>query len=567
MSGGGSFRIGNNLRIGSGANLTLNVAGGSSLVFAAGSTPNVTTSNQTVSAVSGSASYSVEGGGTVIARSTGANVNVNVNNGLLTTDGDGDFFSSTTTLTVGAAGIVDTGGFGEGWNAFAGAAGGVFRGVVSVSAASGSFQYDGVITDRTGPYSIAGFGSVGGAASKGGITKSGGHTLTVTGASTFTGATSLTGGTLVYAGNPVTAATSPGGGFPDGAITSSPFGTGTLTLGGGGTLAVDAGQTRTIANPITVTASTSNTVGVPANSQLVTSGIVTFSGTVAKTGAGTWLYGGGNGSASTTSVLNVNAGTFLLSDINNGGSNGGDLNATAINVNSGGTFVFGSNPAFSGENPDLPNTTYITVNTGGAVTWNIGEDFGGINLFGGSIASRSGMNIAGTSASEVQSGTISSLGGSPSIGGAQVLNKTTAGTVTITGVALNNTGGLNIQQGTLSTDSAIASTSGGSPITAPITFGTATTAGTLEYTGSSTTASVVRPVTINAGGGTIQVDNATAVFTSGGAAGGSGGVTKAGPGTLVLAGSNAWTGGTTVAGGASRWATGRPRGRWAGTWS
>ena len=61
------------------------------------------------------------------------------------------------------------------------------------------------------------------------------------------------------------------------------------------------------------------------------------------------------------------------------------------------------------------------------------------------------------------------------------MKKTTAGTVTITGVALNTTGGLNIEDGVLSTDTV--TTSGG-----PVTFGTTTpTKGTLQYRGASGT--------------------------------------------------------------------------------
>ncbi|HEX8913207.1 MAG TPA: autotransporter-associated beta strand repeat-containing protein [Humisphaera sp.] len=538
LVGGGTVRIGNNVRVAAGTNLTLNVDATSNLVFSGAATPAGTATS--ITPVSGSSStVTVEGGGTVVWRSI--TTNIAVNNGLVTTDADGDFLGSGA-LSVGAKGVVDTGGFAEGWASITGVAGATFRGNVSVNAAGGTFRYDGVITNRPAGGTVAGFGTVGGAASNGAITKSGGHTLIVSGASTFSGTTSVTGGTLVYAGDPVTSGAS--GGFATGTITSSPFGTGTLSLGGG-TLSVDA--SRTIVNPTTIAAG-SSTVNVPAGFELTNTGTMTYTGTVTKTGPGLWRIAGGNGSANAASVMNVNEGTVLLTDVTTPAT-GGDMNVTALNVNSGGTFVFGSNPAYSGENPDLPNTTYINVNTGGTVVWNVGEDYGGINLLGGAIQMRGNINIAGVTASELRSGTIAKVGGTPGIGGAQTLNKTTADTVTITGVPLNNTGGLNIQEGVLSTDSAIASTSGGTAITALVTFGTATTAGTLRYTGTGTAASVVRTVQVNAGGGTIEVTDPAAALTLGGPSSGAGALAKAGPGTLVLSASNAYTGGTTVSGG------------------
>jgi autotransporter-associated beta strand protein len=539
LSGGGTWRIGNNIRVGTGANLNLNVATGSALVFAGSAAPAGTATS--ISPVSGSAMVTVTGGGTVVWRSI--TTDMTVNNGLVTTDADGDFLGNNA-LTIGANGIVDTAGFAEGWGSISGIVGAQFRGSVNVGAATGNFVYAGTISNRTSSTTVPGFGTFGSASSTAAVTKSGGHTLTLSGQNTYSGATTINAGTLVYAADPVASGTT--NGLATGTITSSPFGVGSVTIAGG-TLSVDA--SRTIVNPMTFSANTSSFVDVPAGAELTNTGQITYTGTVTKTGAGLWRITAGNGSANAASVLNVNAGTVQLTDIFSGTGGSGDMNATAINVNNGGTFIFGSSPAFGSENPDLPNGTYITVNTGGTVTWNIGEDYGGINLFGGAIGMRGNINLAGASASEIQSGTISKLGGSPGIGGAQTLNKTTPGTVMITGVPLNNTGGLNIQDGVLSTDSAIASVSGSNPITAPITFGTATTAGTLRYTANTNTGTLSRSVTINAGGGTIDVSDPAGTLTYSGVASGSGPFTKAGPGTLVLSGSNSYTGGTTISGG------------------
>jgi fibronectin-binding autotransporter adhesin len=556
MTGGGTFRIANNVRVAPSANLTLNVAGGSNLVFSAAATPGGAT--QTIVPVSGAATTTIDGGGTVVWRSI--TTNIAVNSGLVTTDADGDFLGSAA-VTMGANGVIDTGGFTEGWNTLAGVAGATFRGAVGVSGGgTGTFRYDGVITNRlAGGVAVPGFGTVGGtAASNGSIAKSGTHTFVVSGPSTYTGATTLTGGTLVYAGDPATVGNTTTKGFASGTIFNSPFGTGTVNLNGGGTLSIDAAN-RTIVNPITVALNTVNTLDVPTGGALTTTGLFTHNGTLNKTGLGTWQHGG-TSAANIASVLNINAGTVLLNDIT-----GGDMNTATINVNGGGTFQFGSNPQLGGsENPDHPGTTYFNVNTGGTVVWNVGESLGGVNLLGGSITMVGSIGIDGATASEFRSGTVTLTSGAPAINGAQAINKTTAGTVTIAGVPLNNTGGLNIQEGVLATSGSIASVSGTTPIAAPITFGTATTAGTLRYTGNGAAAPISRQVALNAGGGTIDVSDPAGVLTFSGTTGGDGPLTKAGPGTLVLSGSATVPGGTTIAAGTLQIGTGTAAGTLAG---
>ena len=548
MTGGGTFRIGNNLRVANGQTLAVNATAGSSVVFAASPTPNTGTVNHLIAPVSTTAGFTpitttFDGGGTFVVESL-TNVGlVNVNNGLLVTDRDGDFFGGATRLNIGAAGVVDTGGFGEAWGSFSGSAGAVFRGTVSVSGVdTGTFRYDGVITNRAaGGVAISGFGTAGGTtATNRALTKAGGHTLIVSGASTYSGATTISGGTLVYAGDPVTSTTTKG--FASGTITSSPFGLGTVTLSGG-TLSIDAAN-RTIVNAVTSTASTSSFIDIPAGGELTTTGLFTHNGTLTKIGAGTWRHGG-TGAATLASILNINAGLVLLNDVT-----GGDMNTATINVNSGGSFQFGSNPQLGGsENPDHPGTTYFNLNTGGNVVWNVGESIGGFNFLGGTVSLTGSIGLDGATASEWQSGTATLASGAPAFNGAQTINKTTAGTVTLSGIPLSNTGGLNIQDGVLATDSTIASVSGGNPITAPVTFGTDTTNGTLRYTGTSATANLTRAVTLNAGGGTLDVADPAAVLTFGGTTAGPGRLTKAGAGTLVLTGSANHTGGTTISGG------------------
>jgi hypothetical protein len=206
---------------------------------------------------------------------------------------------------------------------------------------------------------------------------------------------------------------------------------------------------------------------VAAGAELTNTGRISHSQTVAKTGVGLWRNTAGEGGANAASILNVNAGTMLLTDIFSGVGDSGDLNATAINVHNGGTLISGSSSslAFGGETPRLGRHLHHRQHRR-HLTWNIGEDYGGINLFGGRIGIGGNIDFAGVNTSEIQSGTIWKVGGSPGIGAARMLNKTTPVTVTITVVALNSIGGLNIEDGILTRDTAIASTSDGNTTTA-----------------------------------------------------------------------------------------------------
>src|SRR5690606_33532225 len=140
--------------------------------------------------------------------------------------------------------------------------------------------------------------------------------------------------------------------------------------------------------------------------------------------------------------------------------------------------------------------TYITVNSGGTVEWYIGEDCGGLHSKGGTVNLRANNNLTSTLSDNIwESGVLNAASGTPAVGNAGVINKTTSGTLTVTGVNLNNTGGLNIQDGTLSTNAGITNTG-------TLTFGTngvGATTGTLRLTNTSTgtvTAST-KPVVIN----------------------------------------------------------------------
>lgn len=541
VSGGGTWRIANNVKVGASANLTMNVASGSSLVFSTAATPGGT-ADHVINSVSGSSTMTIEGGGTVVAR-TITLANVVVNNGLLITDANGDFFGSSTTLTVGASGIVDTGGFGEGWNAFQGSAGGIFRGLVSVTATSGSYTYDGIITDRPAGVTVPGFGLVGtttAATLVGAVTKAGGHTLTLTGASTYTGVTSITGGILS-----VSQLANGGVASSIGAASSAPA---NLSINGGTLQYTGAdvatnrqftvGSSGATIEVINANATLTVNSTYAANNTTMTNSLSGGSGvSLTKTGPGRLTLTGDN--STFTGAIVVNGGYLRISDPGNGTGSNGDIGTTSFTVNNGGTFEFFGPTG----NPDLVDTATVTINTGGTAIFTEGESYGAILLNGGAFNSNVSSSLGSTSI--LQSGTLNNINGTNgTLAGAGLIRKTTADTVTVTGVALNSTSGVAIEQGMLSTDTSIGGATGNVTLG---TTGTGATSGTLQYRGA--TATMAKPIVLNDGGGTIDVSTTATTYTLSAAITGSGSLTKSGSGTLALTATNAYSGGTTISGG------------------
>jgi outer membrane autotransporter protein len=128
------------------------------------------------------------------------------------------------------------------------------------------------------------------------------------------------------------------------------------------------------------------------------------------------------------------------------------------------------------------------------------------------------------------------------ISGSGAVQKTGAGTLTLTPLAAagnSYAGGTTIDSGTLAVgaDNALGAGSGG------LTFN----GGTLQLNGAFDLAAT-RAVTLNGPGGTIDTQGFASTLEQG--IGGSGALTKAGSGALLLNGANSYSGGTTIAAGA-----------------
>ncbi|MFO8013058.1 MAG: autotransporter-associated beta strand repeat-containing protein, partial [Phycisphaerae bacterium] len=199
-------------------------------------------------------------------------------------------------------------------------------------------------------------------------------------------------------------------------------------------------------------------------------------------------------------------------------------------------FTIGGNAVTLSGTGTISNATAFdhAINTnlvGGATALNVTQNADGNQLtFGGTVdlSAGGGLNITPTAGTVVFNGVIS--------GGAAVTTNAGAGTVQLN-AANTFTGGLNLDGGTLA-------------VNADGNLGAAGGAmgfdgGTLQY-GTGFTDST-RPVTLGAGGGTVDTNGNDAALQ--GAVDGAGALTKIGAGTLALGGANTYAGGTTVSGG------------------
>jgi autotransporter-associated beta strand protein len=251
-------------------------------------------------------------------------------------------------------------------------------------------------------------------------------------------------------------------------------------------------------NVITTTTGTA-TIAVSLN------GIGGFS----KTGAGTLVLSGTNNLAGS---IDVTAGTLRL-------ANGAAVsNTSAITLTNVASAVLDLNGT---------NETIGSLAGGGASGGNV--SLGGATLTTG-----------GDATSTTFAGSISGTGGVTKIGG---------GTLTLTGTN-SFSGALAIENGAIAI-TAIAANGSSSPLGSgsQLNLGGTGTTGELSFTGAAAGSSN-RMVSLSGGGGRIRVGAAD--LTLSGVIGGSAGLVKDGSGTLVLSGSNTYSGATTITAGILR---------------
>ena len=307
-------------------------------------------------------------------------------------------------------------------------------------------------------------------------------------------------------------------------------------------------------------------------------GTVTFTGANGYTGATTVDAGtlrlDPGGSLASTTALTINRGFFF---INNGGQTVGGLSggsggalllangdltvnqagtssfgglitsAGGLPIEGGGTLALGNASNNYGGGTTVIGGSTVSIATGGA----LGVSFGGLTLgdatTSGTLATTATLSLAqpislgaGGGRVDVADGTTATL--SSTIGDAGGLTKTGAGTLILTNFD-NYTGGTTIDGGTLRLG--IGGSLGGTGAlivnggTFDIESGFEQTVGSLSGTANGT---------VTLGNGSFTVDQSTTTSFAG-SIGGTGGLTKSGAGTLILTGTNDYTGITGVSAG------------------
>ncbi|WP_296347944.1 autotransporter-associated beta strand repeat-containing protein [Reyranella sp.] len=364
----------------------------------------------------------------------------------------------------------------------------------------------------------------------GGLTKSGAGTLTLTGANSYTGETTISGGVLAISA-------------------SSPFGNSSGLTINGGTLRVT--NVVTLNHPVTLSGAATFDVVTNAD-DLSLSGHLGGSGSLIKTGAGSLtLLGTANYAGGTT----VSAGSLIGSaanlrgDITNNGlvsfgqvssdgvyagvmsgtgtlskSGEGTLTLTGLNTYEGGTHV---------------TAGFLAV----ALDANLGSATSDIRLAtGGGLRFLSSFDLsAGRDIELVTSGRISLASSTNTI----------AGTIHGTGdLAINGLGTLTLA-GANTFTGAVSVAGSTLAVAADANLGNTGNSLTLHGGGlrflSSFDLAGTRALTLNAGGGTIDTNGFSTTISQ--AIGGTGGLTKAGAGTLSLTGANTYEGNTVISGG------------------
>ncbi len=330
---------------------------------------------------------------------------------------------------------------------------------------------------------------------QGGITKLGAGTLILTGNNTYTGNTIISAGTLQI-----------GNGGTSGNLSAATNG---ATITDNGTLAIDRSDTVSISNSI---------LGVGSLTQM-------GNGTTVLLAPGNSFSGG----------ITISAGTLQIGSIGNNGSlgTGNVTDNSSLSFSPGGFITVSNNISGSGSLTVLGNDVILTGNntyTGGTII-----NAGGlqIGLGGGTTGSIDGnVTDNGTISfdradSTTFSGTITGSGIVQIAGGTLTLtgaNGYSGGTYVYSHAAISSDGNLGIGnvilQGIITFDASYTSTHNYPTVGS----------GTFDSNGNIVTLS-----------GAVEDQTGT-----------TGGLTKAGAGTLILTGSNTYTGGTTINAGTLR---------------
>ena len=379
------------------------------------------------------------------------------------------------------------------------------------------------------------FGISQGITGAGALTVAGPGTLVLTGTSSYSGGTTISAGTLQL-GDGTTAGTIAGTVadnsalvFEEGSDTTfggAISGTGTLTQNDSGHALILTGA-NTYSGGTTISAGTlqignggtagsiagdiadSGTLAFDRSDTLVYSGVVSGSGSLAQTGAGTTVLTGANIYSGGTTI---SAGTLQIGNAGTSGSISGD-------VADGGTLAFDRTDAI----------TFAGVISG---TGSLSQTGPGTTTLTGANTYSGGTTISAGTLQIGDGGTSGAIAGDVTDNAKLAFDR--SDTVTFAGV-ISGTGSL-FQTGSGTTELTGANTYSG---------GTTISAGTLQIGNGGTAGAIAGNVTDNA---TLAFDHSNTVVFAG-AISGTGALKQTGAGTTTLTGANTYSGGTTISAG------------------
>ena len=481
------------------------------------------------------------------------------------------------TLTWAAGGIWDT-GISPSWKNASGSAATYASGNSVLFDISGSNASSIALTGTLTPGAVSFFnpqdftlnGSAGSLSGSMTLSKSGAGKTTLTGTHPYTGTTTIWDGALVVNGqlsaSPVTVwGGTWGGALALGATGGRLAGSGTVSqavslqyrgaitpgtgMGNAATLALGSSLTAVDGSVLALDLSDDPTGVSKANDRITVAGNLSLSGTV------------------TIDIKPLNSqllpGTYTL--LTYGGTLTGSLSNLAVTVPDGSPYTLAVGSGAITLTIPVTRAPASLVWTGGnnGNAWNISATVnwsrsgspdtfisGDSVTFDATGAANSTVNLA--VALPVASAVVNSTGnytftGNGAIAGTGGLTKSGAGTLTLSNTN-TYTGPTTISGGTVAVDNL---NDGGSPSSIGAA-GTAATnlvlnGGTLSLVGLQTNTN--RSLTLNTGGGTLSVPTASTSLQISGSLVGTGSLTKTGAGTLILAASNTYSGGTFINGG------------------
>jgi fibronectin-binding autotransporter adhesin len=408
------------------------------------------------------------------------------------------------------------------------------------NAASGNLTFGGAIDNNTHLLTIDGGSNTtinGVINGTGGLTKDGAGTLLLNSANTFGGNVTLNSGTITAGVNNAFANvdyTITGGNLNNNGKTNS---IGVVTLSGAGTITVGAngvGGNLTVASLNGTDTTTSLTVGTGHFTDNTTSAD-TFAGALTISNGGTFELAGA-------------AGSLTLKNTNNTNNVGG-----TVQIDNGATLISGATGALTTSNYIVNGT--LNANGNSFNTTGLSDSGAGTRsvllgaatmTFGDTTDAAFNGTVAGTAGSSIVTATQNTAN--------QTLGGIVSGNTTIVAnggtLTLGNAGNTFIGNTTLNTGGTVSVGSNGA-------LGNSANqlnfqGGTLKVTGTTFTNLDSRTINASTFNGGFNIDDPTNEFHVNQSLSGSGSLTKSGAGTLVLGGTNSYSGGTTISDGTLR---------------